>query len=36
MKYRHGGREGLLSFGPYPEVTLAKAREKRDAAREGS
>jgi integrase len=34
MKYRHGGKEGLLSFGPYPEVTLAKAREKRDAARE--
>ena len=34
MKYRHVGKEGLLSFGPYPEVTLAKAREKRDAARE--
>ena len=33
MKFRHGGKEGLLSFGPYPEVTLAEAREKRDRAR---
>ena len=33
MKFRQGGKEGLLSFGPYPEVTLAAAREKRDAAR---
>jgi integrase len=33
MKYRQGGKEGLLSFGPYPEVTLAAARAKRDAAR---
>lgn len=34
MKYRHGGKERLLSFGAYPEVSLAEARRKRDAARE--
>jgi integrase len=33
MKYRHAGKEKLLSFGAYPEVTLAEARERRDAAR---
>jgi integrase len=33
QKYRHHGRERLLSHGPYPEVTLALARKKRDAAR---
>jgi integrase len=33
MKFRQAGKEGLLSFGPYPEVTLAMAREKRDEAR---
>lgn len=33
MKYRHLGKEKLLSFGSYPEVTLAQARERRDAAR---
>jgi len=33
MKFRHTGKEGLLSFGPYPEVTLANARDKRDEAR---
>jgi integrase len=27
------GKENLLSFGPYPEVGLASAREQRDAAR---
>lgn len=32
-KYRFGGKEKLLSFGVYPEITLADAREKRDAAR---
>ncbi|WP_256940790.1 Arm DNA-binding domain-containing protein, partial [Acetobacter indonesiensis] len=25
MKYRFGGKEKLLSFGAYPEVTLASA-----------
>lgn len=33
MKYRFGEKEKLLSFGPYPEVTLAQARQKRDEAR---
>jgi len=33
FKYRFGGREKKLSFGTYPEVSLADAREKRDAAR---
>jgi len=33
MKYRHTGKEGLLSFGPYPAVSLKAAREKRDEAR---
>jgi integrase len=34
MKYRHGGRERLLSFGVHPEVPLAEARKRRDAARD--
>jgi len=33
MKYTYRGREKLLSFGPYPLVTLKNAREKRDEAR---
>ena len=33
MKYRFAGKEKLLSFGPYPETSLAAARDKRDAAR---
>ena len=33
MKYRHAGKEGLLSFGPYPTVSLKVAREKREEAR---
>ncbi len=33
MKYRFAGKEKRLSFGVYPEVTIAQAREKRDAAR---
>jgi integrase len=33
MKYTYRGREKLLSFGPYPLVSLRQAREKRDAAR---
>lgn len=34
MSYRFAGRQKTLSFGNYPDVTLAKAREKRNAARE--
>jgi len=34
FKYRYGPKEKLLTFGLYPEVTLAGAREQRDKARE--
>lgn len=34
FKYRFGGREKLLSFGTYPEVSLQSARKQRDEARE--
>lgn len=34
FKYRFGGKEKLLSLGTYPEIGLAKARTKRDKARE--
>jgi hypothetical protein len=33
FKYRFQGKEKLLSFGTYPEVSLASARERRDVAR---
>ena len=33
MKYRFGGKEKRLTFGPYPEVPLVEARDRRDAAR---
>ncbi len=33
MRYTFGGKEKLLSFGPYPEVGLAQAREERDATK---
>lgn len=33
MKFRFDGKEKILSFGVYPEVTLKEAREKRDASR---
>lgn len=33
MKYRFAGKEKLLAFGVYPEVSLKEARERRDAAR---
>ena len=34
MNYRFLGRQKTLSFGNYPDVSLAKAREKRSEARE--
>jgi len=34
MKYRYAGKEKLLALGVYPTVSLAKARQKREAARE--
>jgi len=33
-KFRFGGRESLLSFGPYPDVPIEVAREQARAARE--
>jgi len=33
FKYRFGGKEKLLSLGPYPLISLKDAREKRDAAK---
>lgn len=34
LKYRHLGKEKLISFGPYPDVSLVKARKAREEARE--
>lgn len=33
MKYRYAGKEKKLSFGIYPDISLAEARTKRDEAR---
>lgn len=33
LAYRLNGKQQTMSFGPYPEVTLAQARAKRDEAR---
>jgi integrase len=33
MKYRHAGQEKRLTFGLYPDVSLAEARDRRDEAR---
>jgi integrase len=33
LKYRHSGKEKRLALGVYPAVSLAQAREARDAAR---
>ena len=33
LAYRFGGKQKLLSFGPYPSVSLVEAREARDAAK---
>ena len=33
LRYRFGDKQNMLSFGAFPEVTLASAREKRDDAR---
>ncbi len=33
FKYCFGGKEKLLAFGTYPEISLLDARQKRDAAR---
>jgi integrase len=33
LKYRFAGKEKLLSFGPYPLISIAEARGKRDEAK---
>jgi integrase len=33
LKYRHLGAEKLLSIGPYPTVSLAEARDRREEAK---
>jgi integrase len=33
LKYRYGGKEKLLSIGPYPAVSLLDARKARDEAK---
>lgn len=33
LKYRFGGKEKKLAFGPYPTVTLANARKLREETR---
>ena len=33
LKYRFAGKERRIAFGPYPEVGLAEARQRRDEAR---
>lgn len=33
FKYKFAGKENTISFGVYPEISLAQAREKRDEAR---
>jgi len=33
LKYRFGGKEKLLSFGPYPRISLAEARLRRAQAK---
>lgn len=33
FKYRFGGKEKLLALGAYPDVSLAVARERREASR---
>lgn len=34
FKYRFDGKEKLLSFGTYPEISLSEARRRREEARE--
>ncbi|MCJ2187703.1 tyrosine-type recombinase/integrase [Novosphingobium beihaiensis] len=33
LKYRYGGKEKLLTFGPYPQLSLKEARQRKDEAR---
>lgn len=33
LRYRFGGKAKMIGLGPYPTITLAKARERREDAR---
>jgi hypothetical protein len=33
LRYEFGRKEKLLSIGPYPDISLATARDQRDAAK---
>lgn len=33
FRFRFGGKQHLMAFGVYPEVSLADARQRREAAR---
>ncbi|MDB6045476.1 MAG: integrase, partial [Gammaproteobacteria bacterium] len=33
LRYRHGGRESMVSLGAYPDVSLKSARERREDER---
>ncbi len=33
QRYRYAGKENILSFGPYPLITIAEARQKRHDAK---
>ena len=33
FRFRFGGKQHLMAFGVYPEVSLADSRQKRDAAK---
>lgn len=33
FRFRFGGKQHLMAFSVYPEISLADARERRDAAR---
>src|ERR1700722_18595951 len=33
LKFRFAGKENCMSLGAYPDVSLAKARQRREAAR---
>jgi integrase len=34
LKYRHDGKERVYSIGPYPDISLAQARDERERARD--
>lgn len=33
LKYRCNGKDGLMSLGVYPDISLQQARERRDTVR---